>query len=139
MSVRADYTGELEFIDTVMLLKVDHEVAPKEQALRRCDDCHTSGKVDWQASGWTAHPVDGGTRPDIVRWLPASHDPVRPQLLRRHIKARKRACPFAPMCSHASESWFDRNTRGKSQKASTQRAATLRACRQTATLGHANA
>jgi len=26
------FTGEVEFVDTVMLLKVDHEVAPKEQA-----------------------------------------------------------------------------------------------------------
>ncbi len=61
------FTGQHEFVDTVMLLKVDHEVAPKEQALGRnngCTDCHGGTTVDWQALGWTADPLlGGGTRP----------------------------------------------------------------------------
>jgi octaheme c-type cytochrome (tetrathionate reductase family) len=66
------YSGTYEFVDTVMLLKVDHEIPPAEQALgmgSRCTDCHgknTAGKdqVDWVALGWSADPLSGGTRPD---------------------------------------------------------------------------
>jgi octaheme c-type cytochrome (tetrathionate reductase family) len=59
------YTGQYEFLDTVMLLKVDHEVAPKEQALGRnnaCGDCHFGNQVDWPALGWTKDPTSGGTQ-----------------------------------------------------------------------------
>jgi len=59
------YTGEHEFLDTVLLLKIDHEVAPKEQAYGKdngCADCHFSGQVDWPALGWTKDPTDGGTQ-----------------------------------------------------------------------------
>jgi len=66
------YSGTYEFVDTVMLLKVDHEIPPAEQALgmnNDCSDCHgknTAGKdqVDWVALGWSADPLSGGTRPD---------------------------------------------------------------------------
>jgi len=57
------YNGSYEFLDTVMLLKVDHEVAPKEMALGRnndCGDCHLSGQIDWPALGWTKDPAQGG-------------------------------------------------------------------------------
>ncbi len=57
------FTGEHEFLDTVMLLKVDHEVAPKAQALgvnNQCDDCHLGTQIDWQALGWTEDPARGG-------------------------------------------------------------------------------
>ncbi len=61
------YSGQYEFIDTVMLLKVDHEVAPKEAAYgkdNRCADCHFSGQIDWPALGWPSDPVSGNvTRP----------------------------------------------------------------------------
>jgi octaheme c-type cytochrome (tetrathionate reductase family) len=59
------YNGTYEFDDTFMLLKVDHEVAPKEQALGyggACDDCHLSNQIDWAALGWTADPAGGGTQ-----------------------------------------------------------------------------
>jgi hypothetical protein len=57
------YNGSYVFADTVMLLKVDHEVAPKEMALGRnneCGDCHLSGQIDWPALGWTKDPAQGG-------------------------------------------------------------------------------
>jgi hypothetical protein len=46
---------------------VNHEIAPAENALGMggmggCADCHDTGKVDWQALGWTKDPFEGGTR-----------------------------------------------------------------------------
>ena len=65
-AIRAQvYTGQYEFLDTVMLLKVDHEVAPKEQALGRgngCADCHFEDQIEWNALGWTKDPAEGGTQ-----------------------------------------------------------------------------
>ena len=60
------YSGQFEFVDTVMYLTVNHEIAPKEQALglnANCGDCHISGVIDWTELGWTDDPVFGGTRP----------------------------------------------------------------------------
>ena len=60
------YTGAFDFVDTVMYLTVNHEIAPKEQALgmdSACGDCHTSGVIDWTGLGWSDDPVLGGTRP----------------------------------------------------------------------------
>jgi hypothetical protein len=61
------YTGEFEFVDTVMYLAVNHEIAPKEEAHgynTACNDCHGDGQIDWTALGWTADPAfEGGTRP----------------------------------------------------------------------------
>ena len=57
------YNGSYVFADTVMLLKVDHEVAPKEMALGRnngCGDCHLGDQIDWPALGWTKDPTQGG-------------------------------------------------------------------------------
>ena len=59
------FTGAFEFVDTVMLLKVDHEVAPKEQAYGKdngCADCHFSNQIEWTALGWTKDPATGGTQ-----------------------------------------------------------------------------
>jgi hypothetical protein len=59
------FTGAVEFVDTVMLLKVDHEVAPKEMAYGRnngCADCHFGSQIEWKALGWTKDPADGGTQ-----------------------------------------------------------------------------
>ena len=63
------YTGEFTFADTVMYLSVNHEVAPKEEAYGMgggdgCTDCHFGAPIDWTELGWTADPVEGGTRPD---------------------------------------------------------------------------
>jgi hypothetical protein len=57
------FTGAYEFVNTVMLLKVDHEVAPKEMAYGNggdCGDCHLSGQIEWPALGWTKDPAQGG-------------------------------------------------------------------------------
>ena len=66
----ADYTGQdvsgtHVFEPTTMLLSVNHEIAPKENALgmgSNCGDCHASTHIDWQALGWSADPFDGGER-----------------------------------------------------------------------------
>jgi octaheme c-type cytochrome (tetrathionate reductase family) len=62
-----EYLGTYEFVDTVMYLTVNHEVAPKEQAYGMdgaCGDCHGDGLIDWTELGWTADPaLGGGTRP----------------------------------------------------------------------------
>ena len=60
------YTGAFEFVDTVMYLTVNHEIAPKAQALGMdgaCGDCHTGDQIDWIALGWSGDPVPNGTRP----------------------------------------------------------------------------
>ncbi len=62
------FSGQYEFIDTVMLLKVDHEIAPKEMAFGQggfCTDCHGASQIDWPALGWSGDPILGGsTRPE---------------------------------------------------------------------------
>ncbi len=61
-----EYSGGFGFMDTTMLLTVNHEIAPAEEALGHsvyaCLDCHLPDQIDWQALGWTANPVSGGTR-----------------------------------------------------------------------------
>ena len=67
-----DYSGEYKFADTTMLLSVNHEVAPAENALGKglmpesCLDCHQSDMVDFEALGWTGDPLDGGERTSTV-------------------------------------------------------------------------
>ena len=56
---------EYGFVDTEMLLKVDHEVAPAEQAYGKdngCTDCHFDNQIEWSELGWTADPTQGGTQ-----------------------------------------------------------------------------
>lgn len=58
--------GSYQFADTTMLLSVNHEVAPKEQALglnNDCTDCHGLGQIDWVALGCTDDPLLPGTCP----------------------------------------------------------------------------
>ena len=61
------YSGAYEFIDTVMYLTVNHEIAPKEEAYGMdgvCVDCHGPNLIDWTELGYTGEPVlGGGTRP----------------------------------------------------------------------------
>ena len=58
------YTGAFDFVDTVMYLSVNHEVAPSEMAYGYdnggCTDCHFSNQIEWTALGWTGDPADGG-------------------------------------------------------------------------------
>ena len=58
------YSGAYQFVDTVMYLTVNHEVAPKEQAYgmdNACGDCHGSDQIDWTELGWTDEPPPFGT------------------------------------------------------------------------------
>jgi len=62
------YSGDVTFVETVMYLSVNHEVAPKAQAygyggVEGCTDCHTGDQIDWNALGWSADPITGGKRP----------------------------------------------------------------------------
>jgi octaheme c-type cytochrome (tetrathionate reductase family) len=62
------YTGAYDFVDTVMYLTVNHEVAPKEEAygfggVAACPDCHLTDVIDWSELGWSDDPLSGGTRP----------------------------------------------------------------------------
>jgi len=55
-----DFSGNHIFGETTMLLSVNHEVAPKEQALgmdENCGDCHGQDHIDWSELGWTGDPV----------------------------------------------------------------------------------
>ncbi len=58
-------SGDSGFVDTVMYLTVNHEVAPKEDAWgmnNNCGDCHIGSQVDWAALGWDDDPTNGGQR-----------------------------------------------------------------------------
>jgi len=63
-----NYSGTYTFADTTMLLSVNHEVAPADQALgagpvpEACTNCHTTEYIDWPALGWTSDPLTGGDR-----------------------------------------------------------------------------
>ncbi len=55
------FSGEHEFVDTEMLLTVNHEVAPSEQSLgmdNNCSDCHAEDLIDWPALGWEEDPYN---------------------------------------------------------------------------------
>lgn len=57
------YSGAYEFVNTEMLLSVNHEVAPAVYALGKdgdCADCHSPGLIDWPALGWTEDPYKPG-------------------------------------------------------------------------------
>ena len=65
-----EYSGEFTFVDTVMYLSVNHEVAPKEEAFGfggvnagACVDCHGADQIDWTLLGYDKDPFAGGTRP----------------------------------------------------------------------------
>ena len=63
-----NYSGEYIFASTEMLLSVNHEVAPAEEALGygqrgdSCVDCHGQDQIDWPALGWSEDPLRGGER-----------------------------------------------------------------------------
>ena len=64
-----DFSGNFDFLETYMLLTVNHEIAPAEEALgfgSKCKDCHTGGQIDWNALYWTADPFEGGERMPIM-------------------------------------------------------------------------
>lgn len=56
------YSGEYGFAPTIMYWRINHMVAPKEQALG-CLDCHGDhGRMDWIALGYAANPLGGDKR-----------------------------------------------------------------------------
>lgn len=63
-----DFSGNHDYVETSMLLSVNHEIAAADQALGQgripmgCVDCHHTDFVDWPALGWTNDPLKGGSR-----------------------------------------------------------------------------
>jgi octaheme c-type cytochrome (tetrathionate reductase family) len=63
-----NYSGTYAFGATEMLLSVNHEVAPAENALGagptpdNCMSCHYTDYIEWDELGWTGDPLDGGDR-----------------------------------------------------------------------------
>jgi len=56
------YSGKYQFVSTAFFGSINHEVAPKEQALK-CKDCHMEGKrLDWKALGYKGDPMRVGGR-----------------------------------------------------------------------------
>jgi len=57
-TVGLDYSGEYGFVATKMYWRVNHMVAPKEQALQ-CTDCHghRGHQLDWVALGYGEDPI----------------------------------------------------------------------------------
>ncbi len=57
-----EYSGKLVFVKTTMYWRLNHEIAPKEQALS-CLDCHREGGVmDFRALGYNGDPAITGGR-----------------------------------------------------------------------------
>ena len=51
------YSGKYGFAPTEMYWRIDHQVAPKEQALQ-CLDCHGDrGRMNWKALGYPGDPM----------------------------------------------------------------------------------
>ena len=52
------FSGTHGFVDTVMYLTVNHEVAPATAALGAggCSDCHGSSQIEWTDLGYTSDP-----------------------------------------------------------------------------------
>ncbi len=53
------YSGEWGFVDTVMYLSINHEVAPATEA-RQCIDCHGPEGLDWEELGFSSNPFPMG-------------------------------------------------------------------------------
>ena len=57
-SVGLPYSGEFGWTDTIMYWKINHMVAPAEDALN-CLDCHgDNGRIDWKALGYKKDPMN---------------------------------------------------------------------------------
>ena len=58
-SVGKEYSGEYGFAETEAWWKINHMVAPKEDALK-CKNCHATdgtGRIDWRALGYETDPA----------------------------------------------------------------------------------
>jgi len=57
-----EYSGEYGFAQTETYWPINHQVDPKEKALK-CLDCHKGGtRMDWQALGYEGDPMLIGGR-----------------------------------------------------------------------------
>lgn len=60
------FSGKYEFVETAFYGSINHEVVPKENALR-CDECHMGGKrLDWKELGYKGDPMKYGNRFEII-------------------------------------------------------------------------
>ena len=56
------YSGQFAFVETKMYWRINHEVVPKEKALK-CIDCHGKNSIlDWKALGYEGDPMFLGDR-----------------------------------------------------------------------------
>lgn len=57
------YSGKYEFVSTAFYGSINHEVAPKEDALK-CGDCHfgNNTRLNWKALGYAGDPMRVGGR-----------------------------------------------------------------------------
>jgi octaheme c-type cytochrome (tetrathionate reductase family) len=63
-SIGLAYSGQFNFVETVMYWPINHMVVPAENALK-CTECHTkkgNGRLDWEALGYKGDPVKTGGR-----------------------------------------------------------------------------
>ena len=60
------YSGKFRFVKTVSYGSINHEVAPRENALR-CNACHDGGKrLDWKSLGYKGDPMKTGGRSRVA-------------------------------------------------------------------------
>ena len=61
------YSGKFQFVSTVFYGSINHEVAPRDKALK-CGDCHFGGnkRLDWKALGYAGDPMRSGSRFDAA-------------------------------------------------------------------------
>lgn len=60
-----EFSGKVEFVDTCMRWRINHEVAPAGEALS-CLDCHRpNGVMDFKALGYKGDPAATGGRADM--------------------------------------------------------------------------
>jgi len=55
------YSGKYKFVKTEAFIAANHEVSPKEDALK-CNDCHGGTRLDWKALGYKGDPQQTGSR-----------------------------------------------------------------------------
>ncbi len=56
------YSGHFDFVETKMYWRINHEVVPKEKALK-CIECHGKNSIlDWEALGYEGDPLFLGDR-----------------------------------------------------------------------------
>jgi len=57
-----EYSGQYDFIETIMYWPTTHMVAPVENVLQ-CESCHgDDGRLDWEALGYYGDPIEWGGR-----------------------------------------------------------------------------